>query len=545
MSGGGPASRPSGGSPLYFARMHRRTAPRPLALLALLALLAACQPSPTPVAEGRATILLGEPSTLDPAAAGDAGSGAVIAQVFETLTFFDADLGLQPALAESWRIEEGGLRIVFAMRDGLRFSDGTPLTAADVARSWLRLVDPEGPSPLVSLMADVRGATAYASGQGSLDDLGLRADDGANEVVVEMTRPGADFINIVASTTFAIVPPGVAGIGGGDALRPSDAFVASGGYRVTGVTDTTMVLEANPAYWAGPPAIGTITLATDLGGASAVEAFEDGDLDYASIGSFDASWIAYDAGLGPALREVPSLLTSYYGFDVREAPFDDVRIRQAFAAAVDWRRIALLSAGDPAAVATSMVPPGIPGRSEADQLPAHDPAAARDLLAEAGYPGGTGFPDTVLLTGGTPWDEAVIAELERELGVVLRSEAMDFEAYFGRLDTDPPAMWSLTWVADYPGRNDFLGVLLSSASSNNYGGWSSAAFDQAIADAGTAADPVAAGQAYDRAEAIVRDEAPVIPISYDTGWALSRAGLLGAGQNGMGNLRLAGLAWDD
>lgn len=525
--------------------MHRRTALRLLAPLALLALLAGCQSDPTPVPEGGATILLGEPTTMDPAAAGDAGSAAVIAQVFETLTSFDPELTLQPALAESWRVEEGGLRIVFVMRDGLRFSDGSPLTAADVVRSWRRIVDPAAPSPLVSLMADVRGALAYASGQGSLADLGLRADDATNEVVVEMLRPGSDFINIVASTTFAVVPPGVAGADGGAALRPTDGFVASGGYRLTGATETTMVLEANQAYWAGPPAIATITLVTDLLGASEVEAFEDGDLDYASIGAFDASWIAYDENLGPALREVPSLATSYYGFDVREAPFDDVRVRQAFAAAVDWRRIALLSASDPAAVATSMVPPGIPGRSEVDQLPAHDPVAARALLAAAGYPAGTGFPDAILLTGGTPWDEAVITELERELGVRLRSETMDFETYFGRLDADPPAMWSLTWIADYPGRNDFLGVLLSSASSNNYGGWSSAAFDQAIADAGAAGDPAAAGQAYDRAEAVVRDEAPVIPISYDTGWALSRDGLLGAGQNGMGALRLAGLAWDD
>jgi oligopeptide transport system substrate-binding protein len=88
-------------------------------------------------------------------------------------------------------------------------------------------------------------------------------------------------------------------------------------------------------------------------------------------------------------------------------------------------------------------------------------------------------------------------------------------------------------------------VLLGSGSANNYGRWSSPAFDAAIAEAGAAADPVAAGEAYDRAEAIVRDEAPVIPMSYGTGWALVREGLLGAGQNGMGALRMAGLAWAD
>jgi ABC-type oligopeptide transport system substrate-binding subunit len=98
-------------------------------------------------------------------------------------------------------------------------------------------------------------------------------------------------------------------------------------------------------------------------------------------------------------------------------------------------------------------------------------------------------------------------------------------------------------VADYPGRNDFLGVLLGTGATNNYGGWSSAEFDQAIEDAVSGADPAAAAAAFDRAEAVVRRDAPVVPISYGTGWALSRNGLLGAGQNGMGVVRLAGLDW--
>jgi ABC-type oligopeptide transport system substrate-binding subunit len=98
-------------------------------------------------------------------------------------------------------------------------------------------------------------------------------------------------------------------------------------------------------------------------------------------------------------------------------------------------------------------------------------------------------------------------------------------------------------VADYPGRNDFLGVLLGTGASNNYGRWSSPEFDAAIAEAGATGDVDASAAAYDRAEAIVQRDAPVIPVSYGTGWALSRDGLLGAGQNGLGSLRFAGLAW--
>ncbi len=334
------------------------------------------------------------------------------------------------------------------------------------------------------------------------------------------------------------------GIDRSDALSAGDGFVASGGYRLASEDADTMTLEANQEYWAGPPAIGTVTVVTGLGGASPVDEFEAGDLDYAPIGSSDASWIAYDATLGPRLRTTPAMSTDYYGFDTIEPPFDDVRVRRAFGAAVDWRRIARLAVDDPAAVATSMVPPGIPDRSDADRLPDHDPDGARALLAEAGYRNGRGFPPVTLVTGGSPYDEAVVAELERELGVAIDQETMDFGSYFDRLDTDPPQMWFLSWVADYPGRNDFLGVLLRSGSANNYGSWSSPDFDAAIADAGASSDEAAARAAFDRAEDVVKRDVPVVAMSYGTGWALAKDGLLGAGQNGLGSVRFAGLAWE-
>lgn len=106
-------------------------------------------------------------------------------------------------------------------------------------------------------------------------------------------------------------------------------------------------------------------------------------------------------------------------------------------------------------------------------------------------------------------------------------------------------MWALSWIADYPSPNNFLGILLGSDQSNNFGGWSNAAFDAAIAAAAGTDDPAAARAGYDAAEAILRDEVPTIPVSYGTSAALAREGLLGAASNGLGILRLAGLAWAD
>jgi oligopeptide transport system substrate-binding protein len=486
------------------------------------------------------TILNGSVASLDPALQGDIASARVGAQLFETLTAIDPGLNVRPALAESWDVLDGGRRIVFHLRPGQAFSDGSPLGAQDVVRSWLRIVDPRRPSPLASLMADVEGAIPYLRGTTSDPaTVGIRAD--GTTVEVRLTRPAADFPSIVSSATFAVVPPGVGSRA--DALEPGSGFVGSGAYVLSAETATEMTLTANDHYWAGLAPIGTVHLLTTLKGKSPVQAFEDGELDYAPIGDADAAWIRYDATLGRALRSVPSAAVSYYGFDTSRPPFDKVEVRQAFASAVDWKRLVELAGGDSQIPATSMVPPGIPGRSERDFSPKHDPAGARAMLAAAGYPGGAGFPEVTLVDSGAGYDQAILAELQRELGITVRYEGMESESYFSRLASDPPAFWALAWVADYPGANDFLGLLLNTGSSNNYGRWSSAEFDAAIAQAGAATDPASIRAAFDTAESIVQRDVPVVPVSYGAGYALARDGLLGATETGLGILRLAGLAW--
>jgi oligopeptide transport system substrate-binding protein len=475
------------------------------------------------------SILATDPTTLDPAAQGDVESAALTAQLFESLTAFDPSLTLRPALAASWAVGDGGRRFVFHLRPGLTFSDGTPLTASDVVRSWLRLVDRSSPSPLASLMADVVGATAYLRGDSNDPaSVGLKAI--GDDVDVQLSHPAADFVSVVAGPSFGVVPPG-----------NSFGSVTSGGYRVSNRTDTELTLSANDHYWAGRPAISTIHLKTATGGRSPVDLFDSGDIDYTPVSALDASWIGYDRELGRELRSVPSLSVSYLGFDTRRPPFNDVRVRRAFALAVDWQRLVALSGEDRAIPATSMVPPGIPDRSGVDFAPHSDPGAARAALAQAGFPGGAGFPTVTYASTGLVTDEGMLRQLHDVLGVTVAYESLD--SLLTRLSEDPPAMWSLGWIADYPGQNDFLGILLGSGASNNYSRWSSPEFDAAIAEAG-AADGVGAAQAaYDRAQMIVRRDVPVIPVSYGPGYALSRDGLLGAGQNGLGFVRMAGLAW--
>ncbi|MBI2781734.1 MAG: peptide ABC transporter substrate-binding protein [Chloroflexi bacterium] len=484
-------------------------------------------------------ILVNTPSTFDPAASGDVGTAAVTAQLYETLTLYDASRILQPALARSWEVASDGRSVVFHLRSGLTFSDGSPLTAADVVGSWLRIIDPRAPSPLAALMIDVKGARDHLAGR-TTDPaaVGLRAN--GNDVQVELERPGADFPAIVSSPLFAVVPPAAWRDGKGRAAFGVDKVV-SGGYFVASANETEITLQRNERYWAGSPAIATIRLVLDIAGRSPIAEFTAGNLDYTEISVIDAPWIPYDAELGPQLRETPSLSLTYLGFNTADKPFDDVRVRQAIGAAVDWDRVVGLGAFGGTVPATSMVPPGIPGAGSANWLPVHDPNRARQLLADAGYPGGAGLPTIHFAAGQLPIADGIAADLERELGMQVELDILDDE--LGRLAVDAPDLWVTGWIADYIGPNDFLGVLLESDSSNNYGHWASPAFDKAIADALSSRDAGTAEAAYERALAEIQKDVPVVPLYVSTDWALSRDGLLGAGGNGLGIPRMGGMAW--
>ena len=512
-----------------------------VALVALAGMLPLASGGRVRGADRETRIAMSAPATIDPAAAGDAGSAAVIAQLFEGLTAIDGSLAPRPALAASWAFKDGNRTIDFTLRDGITYSDGTPISADDVLRSWLRVLDPAAPSPLAALLYDVVGARAYATGA-SADPttVGLRANGRVFEV--QLTRSAGDFPAIAASPSLAVVPPGI--VRGGAGLDAGAGFVASGGYVLSGKTPTELQLTANPHYWAGPPSLTRVTLVTDLGGKSPVDVFGAGTLDWTPVGPEDASWIGFDRTLGPQLRSSADLAVTYFGFDTRRAPFNDPRVRRAFAQAVDWRRVVRLADGSDALPATGMVPPGIPGRSDADFLPTFDPAAAKRLLADAGYADPAAFPVITLVDTGTSYDPGILDQLHANLGITVRYESLDFTDFFTRLGSaDGPRFWALGWVADYPSPYDFLGILLGGGQPNNYGGWTSAAFDDAISRAASSQDPSTVRAAYDQAEAIVRDEVPVVPAAYSTSYALSRTGLLGAQTNGLGILRIAGMAW--
>lgn len=482
----------------------------------------------------------GAPLSWDPATISDAVSAQLLAQVYEGLTVLDAGDQVRPALASSWTVDDDGGGMVFTLRDGVTFSDGSPLGPEDVRRSWLRVIDPDRPSPLFSLLDDVAGAAAYARGEVGADQVGITAQ--GNSVRVDFERPAAYFPAVAAVPTLAIVPPAIDDLSRGPV--EGREFPASGPFVPLQQELGEVRLQANESYWGGPPAIDRITVLTDDGGRSNIDVFEDEAVDWTPISQADASWIRYDRRLGPQLRHTPEMSVDFLAFDTSQPPFDDVAARRAVAMAVDWRRLATLRDGAATAL-TSIVPPGTTGRSDGDYVLPYDPDSARAELTAAGYPDGVGFPPVSLATYGAGPTAAIAADLERELGISVDVERRPFSEHSALLDLDPPSMWTLAWSADYPHANDFLGLLLRSGSSANVGHWSDAQYDAIIDAAAATADIDEQMSLYDEAQDIVREEVPLLPLGYGDSWSLSRDGLAGATTSGVGILRFGDLEWTD
>ena len=319
---------------------------------------------------------------------------------------------------------------------------------------------------------------------------------------------------IVASPTFAVVPAGRRR--GPGALAPGDGFVGSGGYVADGDDRRQRRSTANEHYWAGPPGDrDRSSWSTTSAGGARSTAFEDGDIDYRRSSPFDATWIAYDETLGPQLREADRCRSSYYGFDttpaaVRRRPGPPgVRARPSTGGGSSP------SSPRAATVATAWSRRASPaGATRTSCRPRSRPPPGR-CSPTAGYPGRCRLPGDhdadvrrAVRRGGRRRDPARARHRahvrDDGVGRLLRPAGRGSARRSGR------------WAGSRTTRaaTTSSGILLGSRLVEQLRPLESAAFDAAIADALAATDPAAARAAFDRAETIVRDEAPVVPLTY-------------------------------
>ena len=246
--------------------------------------------------------------------------------------------------------------------------------------------------------------------------------------------------------------------------------------------------------------------------------YEDGQLDLVEVGISDIERVLDAANpLHVELSVVPQLNVHYLGMNTSLEPFDDVKVRQAFAHAVDREKLASLVLKDTVIPAAGILPPGLPGYTEGSRGPTFDPGRARELLAESRYGGAEALPPIVLHVGGESGIlprtiEAILAMYEDNLGVSLSVEEAAWPTFLEDVRAGKCQMFSLGWMADYPDPQDFLDVLFHSRSENNHTRYDNAQVDGLLERARTELDRAARMTLYRRAEEIILAEAPWVPL---------------------------------
>jgi ABC-type transport system substrate-binding protein len=487
-------------------------------------------------ADGTLRYLGSELKTLDPAFISDASDVQLLLQLYAGLTRLDENGEPYPSLAEAWTISDDGRTNTFTLRDDLRYSDGSPLRAEDVRRSWLRILDPATGSTAPDVLSVIAGASERLAG-GSEAEVGIEVQD-ATTLIVKLRHAANYFPAIAATPTAFVVPPAA------DATpdwQSVDSFIGSGPYMAKSLDDTRLVLVANQEYVAGPPPIDEVDWITQTESDS-VAAYADDQVDLAGVSSFTASWMAFDPDFGPALHQAASLDVQYFGFDASRPPFDDARVRRAFALAFDRGRLVPLAEGSIGVPASSVVPPAL----WPDGMPAampHSPKVARRLLDEAGYADRDDLGVITVADVGLGVGPAV-AVWRDELGARISVEGMDFNDYLRDLDSEPPQIFTINWIADYPSPYALYSLLLLPNAASNYGRWNDEQFVRLLEAASAAEGNGAQAAAYLAVDAYVDDQAPVIPWSYPTGWWLVRPGLRGLGNLTTGILDFGRVSWD-
>jgi len=452
------------------------------------------------------------PVSLDPAMAADVDTSGVVDQLFCGLVSLSADMEVIPDVARSWEVQADGSEYVFHLRDDVQWSDGMPVTAGDFVYAWRRVLDPATRSPVAGLLYDVLGARAYH--QGESDDpesVGARVLNDTT-LVITLESPTSYFLYLLTyNASYAVPRHRVEELGAGWAA--AESITTNGPFLLDSWDEERLSFTRYGDYHGRVTGnVGWLELVTLPDGPARLTAYENGELD-----------LLFMLGLGPERDRArqryageyisaPSLMTTMIGLNARRPPFDDPRVRCAFAQSFDKELFADVKAGGYVFPATGgFVPPGMPGHLPGIGLP-FDPERARDLLARAGYSDRVDFPPiTFLVEESNEFPVRFLAEeWKRNLGVEVQIEVCDLEAFFQRLETEPPAGFPITWIADYPDPDTFL----RGCDAVRWTGWQDSSYDRLVDKAMRLTDQGQRMAYYRQAEERLIRGAAIIPLTY-------------------------------
>lgn len=470
-------------------------------------------------------VLNNEPDGIDPNVTNNSFASPFIINCFEGLVTYDESGSVVPGDAESWESNDDLTVFTFHLRDGLKWSDGSDLTASDYVYSALRVLTPETTSQYVNMLSDyIVNAQEYYDGTASAEDVGVKAlDDQTLEFTLKAPCPY--FIDLVSMWVYFPVQEATTTANGDQWTASADTYICNGPFKIAEMNmGEGMVLVKNENYWnAENVTLEKLTFRYILDVSTALTAYENGEVDgVRSIPSSDYARLKADnAGINIAA----SYGTVYYDFNCAAEPYDNPLVRKALCLAVDRESLINNVVQVDATPAYSFLAPGYvvdgvdvtEGRSDFELSATADVEAAKAALAEAGYPDGEGFP-TVQLSFYSDDNvkkiaEAIAAMWEENLGITVEVSSADWAVFYDSVMSGDYEVAAMGWSADYVNPMSFLPLLYTEDVTNNCF-YSNPDYDAIVDQIKVEKDSAKFVELVQAADAEVSAEYPVLPLYY-------------------------------
>jgi oligopeptide transport system substrate-binding protein len=524
---------------------------RSLARAVALALLAsaiatACNQPTLPLTQGPRlakdqslrVLLDDQPPTLDPGQTQYQYETAVLRTISEPLLKPTADLNaLTPAAAQSYDISNGGTVYVFHLRKTAQFWDGVPVKAQDFVYAWQRLIDPRLAAPNETFFAS---AVLNGDGVANLDPqrdgskiaaalatLGLKAVDDFT-FQVTLSHPNPAFVWIAAMPAGAPIRQDVVTKYGDKWAGTTESLVTNGPFRATEmVTNDHITVVPNKNYWGTKPKLSAITFDVVNDGAVALTKYKNGELDSIDVQPAQAATVASDNQLKQDIVRTPALTVFWITFRTNAAPTNNVKVREAIAAAIDRDAFVAQIFQGQGIPAQTFIPKGMRGYApDLATTQKFDVAQARALLAASGVTAkqlsGVKFSYDQASDFSKATAKFIQQQLKANLDVDVTLDALDANTLSSRLSTgDFQIAGPLGWMADYPDPSDWFGLFLTTAY-NNFAFYQNKQYDNFVKAAATDVQPDRRDQEYKQAQKMLVTDAPVAFLAQPVGWSLVR-----------------------